>query len=188
MPFVMASVDSQGRVRSQINPAQKTLHSDPRWVDLFEAAGIPSSFEAHMLLWLRCHVPVCISFESISVAAQRRGNGASWAEAMTVARGMRGGFAIIERLGYRLYPSTKSLLGILPTFAVAALLWSVSRVRSFRELLATGANECRALIDVMVGSAAHADPALRWATAALLATKPREGASSVSVVISAAPP
>ncbi len=102
MPFVMASVDRGGRVRSQINPAQKTLHSDLRWVALFEAAGIPSSYEADMLLWLRCHVPVCVSFESISVAAQRRGNGASWAEAMTVARGTRAGFAIIERLGYRL--------------------------------------------------------------------------------------
>ena len=36
------------------------------------------------------------------------------------------------------------------------MLWSVSRVRSFRELLATGKEECRALVDLMVASAPRA--------------------------------
>jgi hypothetical protein len=54
-----------------------------------------AAFQADMLLWLRCHVPLCCAFESIAVAGQRRGGGASWKEAMTVARGLHGGFAIV---------------------------------------------------------------------------------------------
>jgi len=33
------------------------------------------------------------------------------------------------------------------------MLWSLSRVRSFRELLATGKAECIALVDAMVAAA-----------------------------------
>ncbi len=40
-----------------------------------------------------------------------------------------------------------------PTWVVAALLWLMSRNRGFRELLATGASECRALIDSMIPAA-----------------------------------
>ena len=42
----------------------------------------------------------------------------------------------------------------------AILLWSVSRVRPFRELLATGQTECEALVDAMVAAAAMATPAI----------------------------
>jgi 2-dehydropantoate 2-reductase len=38
------------------------------------------------------------------------------------------------------------------------MLWLVSRVRSFRELLATGMPECRALVDAMVAAAPRANP------------------------------
>ena len=57
MPFVMAMLDREGKLKSTIGSGQKTLHSDQRWVDLFNAAGIPSAYEPEMLLWLRCHVP-----------------------------------------------------------------------------------------------------------------------------------
>jgi 2-dehydropantoate 2-reductase len=40
-----------------------------------------------------------------------------------------------------------------PTAAVAAVLWFMSRIRSFRELLATGKAECCALIETMVAAA-----------------------------------
>ena len=172
MPFVAATVDREGKLRSKINPGQKTLHGDARWAELFVAAGIPSAAEADMPLWLRCHAPLCVSFESISFAGQRRHAGASWAEAMVVARGMHAGFTVIKGLGFRLYPSAKAILASCPVFLVAGMLWAVSRVTSFRELLATGVNECRALIDVMVAAGTSVTPALPAATAALLAIKP----------------
>jgi 2-dehydropantoate 2-reductase len=172
MPFVMATIDPEGTLHSTINPGQKTLHGDRRWADLFSAAGMPSAYEAQMLLWLRCHAPLCVSFESISVAAQRRRGGASWAESMLIARGMQGGFAVIRGLGFRLYPTAKSALNAAPVFVVACLLWAASRVSTFTELLATGVNECRALIDTM--AAADVTPPLPAAIAALRAMKPTE--------------
>jgi 2-dehydropantoate 2-reductase len=174
MPFVMATVGRDGKLHAKMNPGQKTLHGDLRWVALFHDAGIPSAFEADMLLWLRCHVPLCVAFESISVLGQRRGGGASWAEALVVARGMRAGFEVIAALGHRLHPSAQSWLARCPTFLVALMLWSVSRIRSFRELLATGTNECRALLEKMVSAAAAVKPAPTAAVKALVAMTPAE--------------
>ena len=56
-------------------------------------------------------------------------------------------------------------------FLIAFLLWGLSRIPAMRENLATGLNECRALIDTMV---AKAKPALPAAAKALLAIKPTE--------------
>lgn len=178
MPFIQATLDSGGQLNYSANPGQKTLHGDARWVALFGSAGIPSAFERYMPLWLRCHVPICISMESICVAGQRRGGGASWRESMVVARGMRGGYAVLRSLGYRLYPSTKSVLGSAPTFLLAGMLWLVSRIPSFRALLAGGVHECRALIDVMVAATARAEPAVPAAVTALLAMKPATAAAA----------
>lgn len=52
---------------------------------------------------------MCVAFESVSVAGVRRGGGASWSEALTIARGMEQGFTLIQHLGYQLYPSGKRL-------------------------------------------------------------------------------
>jgi 2-dehydropantoate 2-reductase len=65
-----------------------------------------------------------------------------------------------------------------PNFLIAFLLWVFSRITSMRELLATGLNECRALIDTMVAAAAKAKPPLPAAVKAVLAIKPTEGSSS----------
>jgi hypothetical protein len=46
----------------------------------------------------------------------------------------------------------------VPNFLIAFLLWVFSRMHAMRELLATGANECRALIGTMVAAAAKAKP------------------------------
>lgn len=171
MPFVRARLDGTGALAGQTNPGQKTLHGDPRWAAVFRAAGLPSAVEPDMPLWLRCHVPMCIAFESISIAGERRRGGAAWAEAMVVARGMRGGFAVLRGLGYRLYPSAKALFSRCPTGVLACLLWSLSRITSFRELLATGAQECRALVDGMIAAAAGRPP-LAAAVTALAALRP----------------
>lgn len=170
MPAVMAILDREGKLKPTIG-RQKTQHSDQRWVDLFNGAGMPSELEADMLNWLRCHVPLTAAMESVAVAAQRRGGRASWAEAMRVAHGLHGGFAIIKGLGYPLYPRSKAVLNALPTFQVAFLLWAISRVTAFREVLAQGTDEARALADSM-GRAAAAKPALAPAVKAVLALKP----------------
>src|SRR5215813_13309331 len=61
--------------------------------------------------------------------------GATWAEAKAVARGLHGGFAIVKGLGYRLYPSAKSMMYSVPNFLNAFLLWVLSRIPTMRELL-----------------------------------------------------
>src|SRR5215813_4797408 len=170
---VMVTMDSEGRIKPTIISSLKTLHSDQRWAELFSSAGIPSAFEPEMALWLRCEAPLTVASQSIAVAGQRRG-GATWAEAKAVARGLHGGFAIVKGLGYRLYPSTKSTMYSVPNFLNAFLLWVLSRIPTMRELLATGLNECRALIDTMVAAAAKAKPPLPAAAKALLAIKPTE--------------
>ena len=62
----------------------------------------------------------------------------------------------------------------VPNFLIAFLLWVFSRMPAMRELLATGANECRALIGTMVAAAAKAKPPLPAGAKALLAIKPTE--------------
>jgi len=172
MPFVRATVNQAGALDAKFNPGQRTLHGERRWADVFSAAGVPSAFEPEMMLWLRCHVPLCVAFESIAIAGQRRGGGATWSESNLVARGMRDAFAIVRGLGDRLYPSSKAIVSSVPTVFVACLLWLLSRVASFRALLARGAGECRALIDAMVDAASAAKlPAL---PSALLAIRPAQ--------------
>ena len=173
MPFVQGSLDPTGRLKAKIGAGgQKTKIDDERWVELFNTAGLPAVFEPEMLLWLRCHVPMCIAFESVSVAGKRRGGGATRSEAMTIARGLKEGFTLIQRLGYRLYPSEKARLHAAPASVVAVMLWSMSRIPSFRELLATGSNECRALVDVLLAASRQAKPAI--ASAKIEAMKPAE--------------
>jgi 2-dehydropantoate 2-reductase len=170
MPFLQAAIDTGGVLKSTVGPGQKSKMNDRRWVDVFIASGLPAVFEPQMLLWLRCHVPLCVAFESVSVRGVRRGGGASWGEAMMLARGVKDSFHLIRRLGYQLYPSGKARLAASPAWLIATLLWFMSRIRSFRELLATGVGECRALIDVLAAAATQAKPPL--ATANILAMKP----------------
>ena len=162
MPGVQAIFDNDGKLKATIGAAgQKTMMSQQRWVDVFNAAGLPAAVEPDMPLWLRCHVPLCVAFESVSVAGVRRGGGASWSEAIVIARGMRESFTLIKRLGYPVYPRAKARISGFPIWLLAAMLWFMSRVTSLRELLATGANECRALVDVLVAAALQANPPVR---------------------------
>ena len=171
MPFIQSDFDADGRLKATIGAGgQKTIMSQQRWVDVFTAAGLPAALEPDMPLWLRCHVPLTIAFESISVAGVRRGDGASWGEAMVIARGVHESFALIKGLGYRIYPRAKRLIAASPAPVVAAMLWAMSRIKPFRELLATGVNECRALVDVLAAAAPQAKPPV--AVARLLAMKP----------------
>ena len=171
MPFIQASLDQSGRLNAKIGAGgQKSKMNSKECADMFNNADLPAVLEPDMLLWLRCHAPLGAAFESVSVAGVRRGGGASWAEANTIALGMQESFTLIQRLGYRLYPSGKSLLHASPAWLVTGLLWSMSRIRSFRELLATGANECRALVDVLAANASKAHPPV--SASKILAMKP----------------
>ena len=170
MPFVQAVLDPDGRLKATIGAGgQKTIMSQKRWVDVFNAAGLPAVLEPDMPLWLRCHAPLCVAFESISVAGMRRGGGASWGEALILARGVRASFDLIKGLGYDVYPRSKMRIAGTPVPMVAAILWGMSRIRAFRELLATGKAECCALVDAMVAVAPLAKPAV---AAAIQAMKP----------------
>jgi len=162
MPFVQAHLDDDGKLKATIGAmGQKTLMGQPRWVDLFNEAGLPAALEQQITLWLRCHVPLCVAFESVSVAGQRRGGGASWGEAVTLARGVQESFALIKGLGHPIYPRTKARLSGCPAWVLASMLWFMSRIRSFRELLATGENECRALVDGMLAAAPRSKSPVR---------------------------
>jgi 2-dehydropantoate 2-reductase len=173
MPFIQASLGQDGKLKASIGAGgQKTKLSDQRWVDLFNAAGLPAKFEPKMMLWLRCHAPLCVGFESISVAGVRRGGGASWAQAMVTARGVQAGFALIKASGDPLYPAGKAWLNASPNWLIAIMFWSLSRITSFRELLAGGIAECRALVDTMVAAAPQANPAVE--VAAIQAMRPSE--------------
>lgn len=159
MPFVQAAVDQNGKLNAKIGAAgQKSKMNHHGWAKTFVAAGLPAVFEPDMLLWLRCHVPLGAAFESVCVAGMRRGGGASWGESMVIARGMQESFTLIQRLGYRLYPAGKSWLHASPAWMASGMLWFMSRIPSFRIVLATGVNECGALIDVLVANARHANP------------------------------
>jgi 2-dehydropantoate 2-reductase len=154
MPFVQASLDENGRLHVVIGAGgQKTKLGQQRWVDLFNAAGLPAMIEPDMLLWLRCHAPLCVAFESISVAGMNRGGGAGWREAAVIALGMQACFALIRAGGQQLYPAGKARLAASPYWVPAAMLWAVSRIPSFRRLLAQGVNECNALVDIMAAAA-----------------------------------
>lgn len=139
-----------------------------RWADQFNAAGLPATVERDMPLWLRCHVSLCVAFESVSVAGVRRGGGASWKEALALARGVHASFGLIKDLGYSVYPRSKALIDRAPALMLAAVLWSMSRIRTFRELLATGQAECEALVDAMIATAPKAGASVRIADIAAM--------------------
>ena len=171
MPFIQATFDAKGRFKATIGAGgQKTLIGEQRFVDIFNAAGLAAAFERNMTLWLRCHVPLCVAFESISVSGELRGGGASWKQSLVVARGVHESFSLIKGLGYQIYPKAKNRIAHGPLWVVAAALWFMSRIRPFRELLATGKNECVALVDAMVAAAPLSQKTV--ATAAIQAMQP----------------
>ncbi|MES2829805.1 MAG: 2-dehydropantoate 2-reductase N-terminal domain-containing protein [Bacteroidota bacterium] len=156
MPFITATLDGDGKLRPAIG-SRNTIHSEQRWVDLFNLAGVPSALETRMTLWLRCHTPIAIMLENIAFAGQRHNGGATWAEAKIVSLGLKGCYAIIKGLGYDIYPSSKGFFNSLPLFILTLILWLGSRVKPFRELLSQGIGEARALTDIVLAAAAKAE-------------------------------
>ena len=103
-------LDADGKVKASYK--MKSLSGDPKWAAVFTAAGLPTEYEAQMALWLRCHAPVSIAFESASVLAVKRNGGASWGEAMTTARGTQECYVLLKRMGYKIYTSGERGAGL----------------------------------------------------------------------------
>lgn len=176
MPFVQAKLgNGDGRLRVSIGTGgQKTLLDKQRWVDLFATAGLPAALEPDMPAWLRGHAPLCVAFEAVSIAGMRRGGGASWREALVLARGVHAAFHLIKALGHPLHSRSKRIIRRSPVTALGAVLWAMSRVRSFRELLATGSAECDALVDAMLAASRTGVSVPAAAIAAIAAMKPKQ--------------
>ena len=104
MPFVQATVNMDGKLFARVGSGgQKSRMNHRGWVEVFNQAGLPAIFDPKMLLWLRCHVPLCIAFESVSILGLRRGGGASWNTSMVLARGVQESYTLLQRLGYQIY-------------------------------------------------------------------------------------
>ena len=113
MAAVLATLDSTGKLELSI-PKTKGMHGDQRWVDLFEAAGMPSALEEDMGRWLRSQVPLTIAMEGVAVAGMQHQRGATWAEARTGAKTLRAGYAILRGLGETPYPGVKNQISRAP--------------------------------------------------------------------------
>ena len=98
---------------------------------------------------------------------------------MTIARGMQEWFTLVQRLGYRLYPAGKARLNASPEWMVASILWFVSRIPSFRDLISTGVNECRVLVDVLVATASRLNPPASVKN--ILVMRPSDGPSAIAL-------
>jgi 2-dehydropantoate 2-reductase len=178
MAAVLATLDSDGKLGLTI-PKTKSMQGDQRWVDLFQAAGMPSTLEKDMGRWLRSQTPLTIAMESVAIAGMQHKRGATWAEANTGARGLRAGFSILRELGETPYPRSKNQISRAPRFLLTLILWSVSRSR-FRETVGNSSGECRGLIDLRAAEGKQ-KPALRQTVDAVLALQPSHAAQMSAV-------
>jgi 2-dehydropantoate 2-reductase len=177
MAAVLATLDGDGKLGLTI-PKTKAMQGDRRWVDVFQAAGMPSALEQDMGRWLRSQVPLTIAMEGVAVAGMRHKRGATWAEARTGARALRAGYRILRQLGETPYPGSKNQISRAPRLVLTLILWGVSRSR-FRETVGNSAEECRGLIDLLAAEGRQ-EPALRKAVDAVLALRPDEAAGSLT--------
>jgi 2-dehydropantoate 2-reductase len=154
------------------------MQGDQRWVDLLQAAGMPSKLEAEMARWLRSQTPLTIAMESVAGSGMQHKRGATWAEAKTGARGLRAGFAILRHLGETPYPGNKNQISRAPRFVLTFILWMVSRSK-YRETVGNSSQEVQALIGLLTAEAAH-EPALQGEVDAVLALRPNNTTQVVS--------
>jgi 2-dehydropantoate 2-reductase len=169
MAAVVATFTSDGKLNLEVSK-RKSVQGDQRWVDLFEAAGMPSQLEPHMARWLRSQTPLTIAMEGVAVAGMQHKRGATWAEARTGAKALRAGFAILRELGETPYPTSKHRMSGAPLFILTFILWAVSR-SGFRQVLGQSAEEVQGLITLMAAEGKKR-PALSRAVEQVLALRP----------------
>lgn len=178
MAAVLSTLDGDGKLDLKI-PKTKAMQGDQRWVDLFNAAGMPSKLEPDMARWLRSQTPLTIAMESVTGTGMQHNRGATWAEAREGAKGLRAGFSIIRGLGETPYPGSKNQISRAPRFVLTFILRTVSRSR-FRETVGNSSQEVRGLIDLLTAEAVR-KPALRKDAEAVLALRPRDPAQMSAV-------
>jgi 2-dehydropantoate 2-reductase len=89
---------------------------------------------------------------AMSSVVHTRQAGISRTEAKTYPLALREGFALVQRLGDSITPSSLVILGRAPKLMVKAMFWALSRLKLIRELGAQGSSEPRALIDMMIAT------------------------------------
>ena len=168
MAAVLSTLDSDGKLGLTI-PRTKAMHGDQRWVDLFQAAGMPSKLEKDMARWLRSQTPLTIAMESVAGTGMQHKRGATWAEAKVGARGLRAGFSILRGLGETPYPANKNQLSRAPRFVLTFILRAVSRSK-YRATVGNASQEVQGLVDLMAAEGKR-KPDLRKEVDAVLALR-----------------
>jgi 2-dehydropantoate 2-reductase len=157
MAAVLSTLDRDGKLDLTI-PKTKAMQGDQRWVDLFEAAGMPSKLETDMARWLRSQTPLTLAMESVAATGMEHKRGATWAEAKVGAKGLRAGFSILRGLGEKPYPGNKNQMSHAPRFVLTFILRAVSRSK-YRETVGNSSQEVQALIELLTNEAGRS-PAL----------------------------
>ncbi|WP_437927461.1 2-dehydropantoate 2-reductase N-terminal domain-containing protein [Sorangium sp. So ce291] len=159
-PAILATLDD-GKLTSKIvTRGMVTPVTDAAWAKVFKDAGIPAVVESDMESWLRTHAALVAPAMVAIITAHARQAGVSWAEAMNLARAMEEGLRVVRQLGNAITPEPVAKLSRLPTPALAAFLWTLSRIDAVRKTGAAGPGEPRALIDAMAAAAPGQTPAL----------------------------
>ena len=174
---VLSTLDRDGKLDLKI-PKTKAVQGDQRWVDLFQAAGMPAKLEPDMPRWLRSQTPLTIAMESVAGTGMQHKRGATWAEAKVGAKGLRAGFSILRDLGDTPYPSSKNRMSQAPQFLLTFILRAVSRSR-FRQTVGNSSQEVEGLIDLLTAEAAQ-KPTRRNDVAAVLALRPSPAVHSAT--------
>ncbi|MGH9125681.1 MAG: ketopantoate reductase family protein [Acidimicrobiales bacterium] len=170
MAAVLSTLDEEGKLDLTI-PKTKAMQGDQRWVDLFEAAGMPSKLETDMARWLRSQTPLTVAMESVTGTGMRHRRGATWAEAKVGAKGLRAGFSILRGLGEKPYPGNKNQLSRAPRFVLTFILRAVSRSK-YRGTVGNSSHEVQGLIELLTAEAGWS-PALRNDVDAVLGLQPK---------------
>ncbi|WP_437306692.1 ketopantoate reductase family protein [Sorangium sp. So ce388] len=159
-PAILATLDD-GKLTSKIvTRGMVTPVTDAAWAKVFKDAGIPAVVEPDMESWLRTHAALVAPAMVAIITAHARKAGVSWAEATNLARAMEEGLRVVRQLGNAITPEPVAKLSRLPTPALAAFLWTLSRIDAVRKTGAAGPGEPRALIDAIAAAAPGQTPAL----------------------------
>jgi len=159
-PAILAHVDDGTLTSEIVTRGLLTTVTEAAWAKVFTDAGIPSVAHGDMESWLRTHAAMVVPFMIAAGSAYARGAGVPWKEAMSLAGAMEEGFRVVVELGNTLTPPAMARMSRLPVPALAALLWTATRVPSIRVSGAAGYAEPRALIDAMSAAAPGQIPRL----------------------------
>jgi 2-dehydropantoate 2-reductase len=160
-PGIAAGLND-GRLSSTIlRRGQLTTVSDPMWAKVFTDAGIPAQVHPDMESWLRTHAAVAVPVMIAGSIALRQRGGISWEQAVRLARAMAEGLQLVRDLGNSVTPAPIGVLSHAPVPALAALLWTLTRLDAFTKTMALAPeDESHTLIDEMIATSPGRTPAL----------------------------